>query len=243
MDCSDLEHPFTSLDLNFLWLVNSLIRLGFTIRVARVCLLPLGVIGGLMIAWRHEALGGVISLVAVIFYLLNYAKAGRFPRGWAFFGFQSQQFCFFWIGFRLRRKNTQRPNQSLIADGSSRRRKSCHARTSSYYWRAYTRGLDSVAAALRRRRLSSGPLGCTNIHLHFINMNRGSTVNTSLPKIAFIVFTLHVSMVYAQLPKGKNSLHLRNQTIVFDSVEIKSVTMEKQMLVFVYIVDNQIRLQ
>ena len=44
-------------------------------------------------------------------------------------------------------------------------------------------------------------------------------------------------MVYAQLPKGKLSPP-KKPTIVFDSVEIKSVTMEKTDVVFVYIVDN-----
>ena len=68
-------------------------------------------------------------------------------------------------------------------------------------------------------------------------MNRGSTVNTSLPKIAFLFLLCTVSMVYAQLPKGKLSPP-KKPTIVFDSVEIKSVTMEKTDVVFVYIVDN-----
>ena len=49
---------------------------------------PVGMVIGLLIAWRFEALGGGISLGSfVLFYLLNYAKAGSFPRGWAFFGF------------------------------------------------------------------------------------------------------------------------------------------------------------
>jgi hypothetical protein len=66
---------------------------------------PLGVIGGLMIAWRHEALGGVISLGSfVIFYLLNYAKAGRFPRGWAFFGFSIPAILFLLNWLQIKKK-------------------------------------------------------------------------------------------------------------------------------------------
>ncbi len=45
------------------------------------------------------------------------------------------------------------------------------------------------------------------------------------------------SIVYAQLPKGKLSPP-KKPTIVFDSVEIKSVTMEKTEVVFDYIVEN-----
>ena len=42
---------------------------------------PVGTVIGLLIAWRFEALGGGISLGSfVLFYLLNYAKAGSFPR-------------------------------------------------------------------------------------------------------------------------------------------------------------------
>jgi LEA14-like dessication related protein len=46
-----------------------------------------------------------------------------------------------------------------------------------------------------------------------------------------------VSIAYAQLPKGKLSPP-KKPTIVFDSVEIKNVTMEKTDVVFDYIVDN-----
>jgi LEA14-like dessication related protein len=53
--------------------------------------------------------------------------------------------------------------------------------------------------------------------------------------ILFLVCT--ASMVYAQLPNVKLSVP-KKPTIVFDSVEVKNVTMEKTDVVFVYIVDN-----
>ena len=62
-------------------------------------------------------------------------------------------------------------------------------------------------------------------------------MNTPLSKIAFLLFACTVSAVYAQLPKGKLSPP-KKPTIVFDTVEIKSVTMEKTDVVFVYAVNN-----
>jgi hypothetical protein len=71
---------------------------------------PLGVMGGLVIAWRHESLGGVISLGSfVLFYLLNYAKAGRFPRGWAFFGFSIPAILFLLNWLQIKKKEHAAP--------------------------------------------------------------------------------------------------------------------------------------
>ncbi len=98
---------------------------------------------------------------------------------------------------------------------------------------AAQRVYDSISG----RQLGSGSLGRTKIHLHFINLNKGLSVNTSLLKITFLLLVCTVSIAYAQLPKGKLS-PLQKPTIVFDSVEIKNVTMEKTDVVFVYIVDN-----
>ena len=68
---------------------------------------PVGMMIGLLIAWRFEALGGSISLGSfVLFYLLNYAKAGSFPRGWAFFGFSIPGILFLLIW--LQSKTTKR---------------------------------------------------------------------------------------------------------------------------------------
>jgi hypothetical protein len=61
---------------------------------------PVGLAIGLLMAWRFEALGGGISIGSfVLFYLLNYAKAGSFPRGWTFFGFSIPGilFLFIWL--------------------------------------------------------------------------------------------------------------------------------------------------
>jgi len=62
-------------------------------------------------------------------------------------------------------------------------------------------------------------------------------MKTSYSKILFFLLACTVSMAYAQLPKGKLSPP-KKPTIVFDSVEVKNVTMEKTDVVFDYIVDN-----
>jgi hypothetical protein len=42
-------------------------------------------LAGLVIAWRHEGLGGAMSVAGVMaFYLLNFAARGRFPGGFFF---------------------------------------------------------------------------------------------------------------------------------------------------------------
>lgn len=46
---------------------------------------PLGVIAGLLLAWRWEAVGGVLSLLCLAsFYVVHWFGSGRFPTGWAF---------------------------------------------------------------------------------------------------------------------------------------------------------------
>lgn len=45
---------------------------------------PLGVMTGLVMAWKWEGLGGALALGALAgFYALHLAVAGQFPRGWA----------------------------------------------------------------------------------------------------------------------------------------------------------------
>ncbi len=39
-------------------------------------------LAGMIVAWRHEGLGGAMSVAGVMsFYLLNFAATGRFPAG------------------------------------------------------------------------------------------------------------------------------------------------------------------
>src|SRR5262245_20871240 len=48
-------------------------------------LLFLTACAGLVVAWRRVALGGALTLVALLlFYLNEHRLAGRFPRGWGF---------------------------------------------------------------------------------------------------------------------------------------------------------------
>jgi LEA14-like dessication related protein len=62
-------------------------------------------------------------------------------------------------------------------------------------------------------------------------------MKTLFSKAAFFLLVCAVTIAYAQLPKGKLSPP-KKPTIVFDSVEIKNVTMEKTDVVFDYLVDN-----
>jgi LEA14-like dessication related protein len=62
-------------------------------------------------------------------------------------------------------------------------------------------------------------------------------MNASFLKIAALLLVCTGGMVYAQLPKTKLSPP-QKPTIVFDTVEIINVTMQKTDVVFVYIVDN-----
>ena len=62
-------------------------------------------------------------------------------------------------------------------------------------------------------------------------------MNTSLPKIVFLLLACTVSTTSAQLLKTKLSPP-KKPTIVFDTVLIKNVTREKTDVVFVFTVDN-----
>lgn len=43
---------------------------------------PFGLLVGLLIAWRYELVGGLISIASLAtFYLWNYIATGRFPTG------------------------------------------------------------------------------------------------------------------------------------------------------------------
>lgn len=42
-------------------------------------------IGGFLLAWRHDWLGGVLSLLGIgSFYVWNFTAAGNLPSGWVF---------------------------------------------------------------------------------------------------------------------------------------------------------------
>lgn len=47
---------------------------------------PVGVCGGMVVAWWREGLGGGITTGSLLtFYALHLATAGKFPSGWAWF--------------------------------------------------------------------------------------------------------------------------------------------------------------
>jgi len=50
---------------------------------------PLGVSGGMVLAWRREALGGAITLLSLLgfYFIYGYWLGGSFPQGWAVFAF------------------------------------------------------------------------------------------------------------------------------------------------------------
>ncbi|MCB0172521.1 MAG: hypothetical protein KDJ97_18405 [Anaerolineae bacterium] len=52
----------------------------------QLLLFPFSVMGGLLLAWRWEGVGGGLTLVSfVMFYLLHYVVSGNLPQG-PFFG-------------------------------------------------------------------------------------------------------------------------------------------------------------
>ena len=64
---------------------------------------PVGICAGMIIAWWKEGLGGVVSVVSLlVFYTINFAAKGSFPRGWAFLAFSAPAVLFIisWIDAR-----------------------------------------------------------------------------------------------------------------------------------------------
>jgi hypothetical protein len=61
-----------------------------------VLFFPLGVSGGMVIAWRREALGGLITLFSLLgfYFIYGYWLSGTFPQGWMFFAFSAPGLLF-----------------------------------------------------------------------------------------------------------------------------------------------------
>lgn len=70
---------------------------------------PLGVLLGMIIAWKNEALGGTITTLslALFYFMHGLVKSGGFPRGWLFFALSFPGFLFL-LHARLHLK-THRP--------------------------------------------------------------------------------------------------------------------------------------
>jgi len=56
---------------------------------------PVGICVGMIVAWRHELVGGLITVGSLaVFYVIHSVTAGVFPRGWAFLVFAAPGFIF-----------------------------------------------------------------------------------------------------------------------------------------------------
>jgi hypothetical protein len=56
---------------------------------------PVGICFGLVIAWWKEGLGAIIVVASlIVFYIVNFATAGTFPKGWAWEVFAAPGFLF-----------------------------------------------------------------------------------------------------------------------------------------------------
>jgi hypothetical protein len=68
-----------------------------TTRTERLELLffPLGISVGMILAWRKEGFGGIITVGSLLaFYAVHLVTAGRFPKGWAWLVFAAPGFLF-----------------------------------------------------------------------------------------------------------------------------------------------------
>ena len=56
---------------------------------------PLGVCAGMIVAWRRDRLGGMITVASLLlFYGIHLITADAFPRGWAWLAFAAPGFLF-----------------------------------------------------------------------------------------------------------------------------------------------------
>jgi hypothetical protein len=64
---------------------------------------PVGISAGMIVAWWREGLGGSVTVLSlIVFYLINFATARTFPRGWAFLVFAAPGFLFLYCWLRSR---------------------------------------------------------------------------------------------------------------------------------------------
>ncbi len=67
---------------------------------------PFGICAGMIVAWRHERLGGAITVASLlVFYVIHVATAGRLPAGWAWIVLALPGFLFL-LGARLSNDRT-----------------------------------------------------------------------------------------------------------------------------------------
>ncbi|MEW6131220.1 MAG: hypothetical protein AB1757_29595 [Acidobacteriota bacterium] len=73
---------------------------------------PVGVVIGLMIAWRREGLGGLITVssLAAFYFIYEWLLSGSFPKGWAFLMFAAPGFIYLLVWWLARHvKNVAMP--------------------------------------------------------------------------------------------------------------------------------------
>lgn len=62
---------------------------------------PVGVLSGLVLAWKRELLGALLSIGSLVCFYIVYGllATGRFPKGWAFIAFAAPALFFLvsWI--------------------------------------------------------------------------------------------------------------------------------------------------
>jgi hypothetical protein len=72
---------------------------------AGLAFFPVGVVAGMVVAWRREGLGGGITVLSLLAFYGVYGAllSGDFPRGWAFIVFAAPGglFLAYWLLSRL----------------------------------------------------------------------------------------------------------------------------------------------
>lgn len=64
---------------------------------------PVGISAGMILAWWKEGMGGSIAVGSLLlFYVIHFASARRFPHGWAFLAFSLPGFLSLLCGHQAR---------------------------------------------------------------------------------------------------------------------------------------------
>jgi hypothetical protein len=95
-----------SLGLILLFVIGEGINPTMTREWVGLIFFPLGISIGMILAWWREALGGIITVGSLlIFYVIHFATAGGFPKGWAWLVFAAPGFLFLIASWLSRKAN------------------------------------------------------------------------------------------------------------------------------------------